>query len=82
MFYKVGMEKKTFLKYCGSLNKNGPYWLIYLNVCFSVHETVWEGLESVAFFGEVCQLGWTLRFQRPCQTMLDPLSLSLPTCCL
>lgn len=38
----------------GSLNKNGPRRLIYLNTWSSVGETVWEGLGGMVLLEGVC----------------------------
>ena len=39
------------------------YRFMYLDIWSTVGVTVWEGLGSIAFFGEVCQWGWTCQAQ-------------------
>lgn len=42
---------------CGDLNVNGLQRLMYLDIWPLVGRTIWEGVEGVALFKEVCHWG-------------------------
>lgn len=50
---------------CGGLNESGLGGLIYLNTWFPVGGRLRKDEDGVTGAGE--SLGWTLRFQSPCQ---------------
>lgn len=47
---------------------------MYLNACYPVGRTLWEGLDSLALLEEACHLEWTWSFQS--LTTLPVLDLS------
>ena len=61
MKFLQGLRKMYHVR----LNETGLHRLIYLNACFSVGGTVWEGLRGVALLEQVCHWVWALRFQKP-----------------
>ena len=50
---------------CGGLIENGLYRLLYSNAWSLVGSLFEEGLEGVAFFGDTCDCGLAVRFQKP-----------------
>lgn len=50
------------LNSCGSLTKNGTYWLTILDTWSALGGTVWKGLKGVILLEEVCHWLWAFKF--------------------
>lgn len=70
--------KISLLQHCGSLNRNGPYRFICLNVWPSGCGITAQGLGGVALQEEVCHCGWALGFKYSSQAQC----LSLLAACV